>query len=128
MMMKHSQLLPSPIDGGMQPLALTPADETPGGEGRMLNEGGPTGEDGAYGGASAADGSTTPDRLGHSPGSDGGGRILALDSAFKNHGPRKLQMPHQGQHGKPHPHLTLTLTLTPTLTPTLTLTLTLTLT
>ena len=47
MMQKHSQLLPSPIDGGMQPLALTPADETPGGEGRVLNEGGPTGDDGA---------------------------------------------------------------------------------
>ena len=96
LMQKHSQLLPSPIDGGMQPLALTPADETPGEEGRVLNEGGPTGDDGAYGDASAAAGSTTPDRLGHSPGSDGGGRILALDSAFKNHGPRKLQMPHQG--------------------------------
>jgi len=96
LMQKHSQLLPSPIDGGMQPLALTPADETPGEEGRVLNEGGPTGDDGAYGDASAGAGSTTPDRLGHSPGSDAGGRILALDSAFKNHGPRKLQMPHQG--------------------------------
>ena len=61
----------------------------------------------AYGGASGAAGGATPSGAagrfgtGHSLASDGGGRILALDSAFKSHGggshgPRKLQMPHQG--------------------------------
>ena len=97
MMQKHSQLLPSPIEG-IQPLALTPADETPA-QLRAPAEGGPTGDCGVYGEASDAAGSSTPDRLGHSPGSEGGVRNLLLDSAFKNHGPRKLQMPRQDGHG-----------------------------
>ena len=94
MMQKHSQLLPSPIEG-IQPLALTPADETPG-QVRTPTEGESTEEHGTYGESSAA--AASPERVGHSPGSEGGGRILALDSAFKNHGPRKLQMPRQDGH------------------------------
>lgn len=92
-MPKHSQLLPSPIEG-IQPLALlelTPAVQTPTPD-RTDAEGRPSG---AYGGASSTAGSARSDR-GGSPGSARSGGALGMDSARKAAGgPRRLELPHQ---------------------------------